>query len=153
MHIMGVLTERATDIYLSDAELCEALGYLVTPGRMIRIEAQVPYKKTEKFENAYPGQDFYPMESWANKQSFQLRIMLNTAENCPEFLAEHITVGGGNTGAGCISRGRFVERMVEKFGFQFQTDHQDTRKIRRLVEAQYPTLIDFFDRGYNTPLF
>ena len=31
---MGILTRRATDIQLKDEQLCEAVGYLATPGRM-----------------------------------------------------------------------------------------------------------------------
>ena len=150
---MGVLTRRATDIRLDDGDLCEALGYLATPGRMLRIEAQVPYGKSDAFEATYPGQEYYAMESWANKQSYQLRIMLNSAEHCPPFLAEHITVGGGNTGAGCISRGLFVERMVGQFGFQFTTEYQNVRRIRERVEARYPMFIERFDRGYQIPLY
>lgn len=149
---MGVLTSRASDIYLSDQELCEAVGYLARPGRIIRIEAQVPHAKNHEFEREYPGQDYYWMESWANKQSYQLRIMMNTTRNCPSFLARHITAGGGASSAGCISRGLFVERLVGDFGFKFQTEYQDTAQIRACVEARYPRLVSYFDKGYNTPL-
>lgn len=149
---MGVLTKRASDIYLNNQELCEALGYLATPGRMIRIEAQVPYAKKDQFEKVYPGQKYYWMEEWANKQSYQLRIMMNMTRNCPLFLKKHITAGGGNTGNGCISRGLFVENIVENFGFRFQDDYQDTQFIRKCVESRFPTLISYFDKGFNTPL-
>ena len=149
---MGVLTSRATDICLSDPEFCEAMGYLATPGRMLRIEAQVPYGKERIFAREYPGQDYYPMLSSSDKQSFQLRIMLNTARNCPAFLASEITAGGGNYSAGCISRGKFVERIVGQFGFKFSVDHQDVNRIRSCVQARYPMYVVDFDRGYNTPL-
>lgn len=149
---MGVLTSRASDIYLSNDKLCEALGYLATPGRMIRIEAQVPYAKKGEFERTYPGQEYYWMEPWANKQSYQLRIILNTTKNCPPFLASQITEGGGVTAVGCISRGLFVENMVENYGFNFQVDYQNTNRIRTIVETRFPQLISYFDKGYNTPL-
>jgi hypothetical protein len=149
---MGVLTSRASDIYLSDEELCEAIGYLATPGRMIRIEAQVPYAKKTEFERAYPGQNYYWMEPWANKQSYQLRILMNRSRNCPAFLASHITAGGGSTADGCISRGLFVENLVEYFGFRFQDDYQDVNRIRNCVQNRFPTLMMYFDRGYNIPL-
>lgn len=149
---MGILTERASDIYLSDEQLCEALGYLATPGRLIRIEAQVPYGKERIFENNYPGQEYYSMLPTSDKQSFQLRIMLNSANNCPSFLASEITYGGGLTGAGCISRGLFVERMVEWFGFRFTVEKQDVCLIKECVQTQFPTLMAYFDKGFYTPL-
>ena len=149
---MGVLTNRASNIYLTDQELCEALGYLATPGRIIRIEAQVPYKKKDEFERVYPGQNYYWMQPWANKQSYQLRVMMNSIRNCPQFLLNHITLGGGNTGAGCISRGLFVENMVENFGFRFEDNYQNTTLIRQCVASRFPTLISYFDKGFNTPL-
>ena len=49
-----VLTSRALDISASEEELCFILGYLATPNRIKYIEAQVPYGKETKFENAYP---------------------------------------------------------------------------------------------------
>lgn len=149
---MGILTERATDIFLTDEEFCEAIGYLATPGRLIRIEAQVPYGKEDIFENNYPGQDYYSMLPTSDKQSFQLRIMLNNNRNCPPFLASEITYGGGFTGAGCISRGLFVERIVEKFGFKFTIECQNIELIRSCVQRQFPEMIAYFERGYNTPL-
>lgn len=54
--IKGVLTKRASNIYLSDEQLCEALGYLATLGRMIRIEVQVPHAKEAEFRKVYLGQ-------------------------------------------------------------------------------------------------
>lgn len=150
---MGVLTSRASDIYLSDQELCEAMGYLATPGRMLRIEAQVPYGKDAIFQREYPGQDYYPMLATSDKQSFQLRIMMNSTNHCPSFLRSEITAGGGNSSAGCISRGKFVERIVGEFGFEFTVDTQNVNRIRSLVLARFPMYIADFDRGYNTPLW
>lgn len=149
---MGVLTGRATDIYLTDEQLCEAIGYLATPGRLIRIEAQVPYGKERIFEKNYPEQQHYSMLPTSDKQSFQLRIMLNNANNCPPFLASEITYGGGFTGAGCISRGLFVERLVERFGFRFTVGNQDVGLIRECVRAHFPSLMQYFDKGFRTPL-
>lgn len=145
---MGVLTNRASDIYLTDEELCEAIGYLATPGRM-KIEAQVPNGKEDIFENEYPGQDYYQMLPTSDKQSFQLRIMLNTTRNCPGFLSSEITSGGGYNSPGCISRGLFVERLVGEFGFEFTVDYQDVDRIRRMVSLRYPHLMNCFDKGFN----
>ena len=92
---MAILTNRATDIYLNNAQLCEAMGYLATPGRM-RIEAQVPNGKERIFENEYPGQMYDRMLPTSDKQSFQLRIMMKNTANCPDYLRSEITAGGGN---------------------------------------------------------
>lgn len=149
---MGILTNRATDIILSNEQLCEALGYLATPGRLIRIEAQVPYGKEKMFERNYPGQEYYSMLKETDKQSFQFRIILNNNNECPPFLASEITYGGGFTGVGCISRGLFVERIVEDFGFKFTVENQDVNEIRNRVRARFPTSMSYFDKGYNTSL-
>ena len=145
---MGVLTSRATDISLSNAQLAEALGYLATPGRM-RIEAQVPYGKERIFEREYPGQEYYSMLPSSDKQSFQLRIMMNTIANCPGFLLKEITAGGGYDSPGCISRGLFVERIVEDYGFQFTVDYQDVDSIRECVRNHLPRNINDFERGFR----
>ncbi len=148
---MSLLTSRASDIELSDEELCEAMGYLATPGRM-RIEAQVPYGKEEKFEREYPGQGYDKMLPSSDKQSFQLRIMLKNRKNCPAYLEEEITAGGGNNTPGCISRGRFVERLVGEFGFEFSVDCQDRTRIRENIRRKLPKCLRNFDDGYNIPM-
>lgn len=43
----GNINKRASDIILSDQQLCEAMGYLAREGRM-RIEAQV-HMERKKF--------------------------------------------------------------------------------------------------------
>lgn len=148
---MGILTRRATDIQLEDEQLCEAVGYLATPGRM-RIEAQVPYGKEKIFESAYPGQKYDSMLRTSDKQSFQLRIMLKNRANCPTYLAKEITAGGGLNTAGCISRGLFVERLVNEFGFRFTDDKQDVEIIRRNVKKKFPEYFNYFEQGYNIPM-
>lgn len=148
---MSLLTNRALDIELSDEELCEAIGYLATPGRM-RIEAQVPYGKEERFEREYPGQRYDKMLPSSDKQSFQLRIMLKNRKNCPAYLEREITAGGGNNTPGCISRGRFVERLVGEFGFRFSTDCQDVNQIRDNIQRKLPGYLSKFDDGYNIPM-
>lgn len=148
---MGILTNRASDIYLNDAELCEAMGYLATPGRM-RIEAQVPYGKEMTFEREYPNQAYDSMLSTSDKQSFQLRIMMKNTTNCPSFLRNEITAGGGNNTPGCISRGLFVERIVGEYGFEFTVDNQNVNAIRANVQRRLPGYLSYFDQGYNTPM-
>lgn len=149
---MAILTNRATDIYLNNAQLCEAMGYLATPGRM-RIEAQVPNGKERIFENEYPGQMYDRMLPTSDKQSFQLRIMMKNTANCPDYLRCEITAGGGNHTPGCISRGRFVERIVGEYGFRFSTELQDIDVIRNNIKRRLPAYISYFDRGLSIPMY
>ena len=146
-----VLTNRAMDIETTEEELCYILGYLATPGRIKYIEAQVPYGKEEKFRRAYRGQHFDKMKSTSDKQSYQFRIILNYNGNCPQVLKEALTVGGGSFKNNCISRGRFVEKIINEYGFRF-FDAPDEVLIRQNVESRHPEYIDAFDEGYNIPL-
>ena len=88
-----VLTNRATDIIVSDQELCFILGYLATPNRIKYIEAQVPYGKERNFEAAYPGQNYDTMKETSDKQSYQFRIILNYNGNCPPKSESELSTG------------------------------------------------------------
>lgn len=115
-------------------------------------DMEVPNGKEYVFENEYPGRDHYQMLPTSDKQSLQLRIMLNTTRNCPGFpgfLRSEITSGGGYNSPGCISRGLFVERLAGEFGFKFTVDCQDVDRIRRMVSLRYPHLMSYFDNGFN----
>lgn len=148
---MGILTSRASDISLTDEQLCEAMGYLAREGRM-RIEAQVPYGKEGIFQREYPNQRYDKMLSTSDKQSFQLRILMKNTANCPDFLKKEITAGGGANTPGCISRGLFVERIVGEYGFEFGVDVQNVSAIRNKVQYKFPNYVQYFDKGYNTPM-
>ncbi len=146
-----VLTNRALDIATSEAELCFILGYLATPNRIKYIEAQVPYGKESMFENAYPGQNYDEMKITSDKQSFQFRIILNYNGNCPSALAAALTSGGGAFYNNCISRGRFIEKIINEYGFEFFNAPNEA-VIRNLVARRHPGYIQEFDDGYNVPL-
>lgn len=146
-----VLTNRALDIHMSDDELCFTLGYLATDGRIKYIEAQVPYGKETIFENAYPGQRYDKMLPTSDKQSFQFRIFLNYTGNCPTALKNALTRGGGHSSSNCVSKGKFVEKIINEYGFEFFRK-PDTSEIRRLVSMKHPGLINEFDRGCSIPL-
>ena len=64
-----------------------------------------------------------------------------------------ITAGGGINTPGCISRGKFVERIVGKYGFKFSVDYQDVSLIRANVQSIHPAYFSYFDKGYNTPMY
>lgn len=146
-----VLTERAMDIVTSEQELCYILGYLATPGRIKYIEAQVPYGKENMFINAYPDANYDEMKITSDKQSFQFRIILNYNGDCPEELNEALTSGGGPFHKNCISRGRFVERIINEYGFEF-FNAPNPGIIRNIVQRRHPRYLLDFDEGYNIPL-
>lgn len=146
-----VLTERAMDIETSEKELCYILGYLATPNRIKYIEAQVPYGKERMFINAYPGSNYDAMKSTSDKQSFQFRIILNYNGNCPTALKNALTSGGGPFYKNCISRGRFIERIINEYGFVF-FDPQNPIIIRNEVARKHTSFVQDFDDGYNVPL-
>lgn len=144
-----VLTNKAKDIETTNEELCYILGYLATPGRIKYIEAQVPYDKENEFCEAYPGQLYEKMKNTSDKYSYQFRIILNYTQNCPEPLKDVLSIGGGSNE--CISRGRFIEKIINEYGFRF-LEPIDKDLIRSNVEAKHPECLGYFDRGYNTPL-
>ena len=150
---MGILGSRAVDINVSEEDFCMILGYVAAPGRVGFIEAQIPEDRVWEFENCYPDQEYYPITqgetSGGNtmKQGCQFRIYFNNIRNCPAVLLPYI--GEGNL-AYCkrINKGRFIEKIVEHYGFQFG-HYQDAMQIRRRVHDRYPEYIDRFDYGYN----
>lgn len=146
-----VLTNRALDIITSEQDLCFILGYLTTPNRIKYIEAQVPFGKENKFKNAYPGQHFDPMKSTSDKQSFQFRIILNYNGGCPNDLEMALSSGGGDFYRNCISRGKFIERIINEYGFEFFNPPNYSR-IRQLVSIKHPQYVKYFDAGYAVPL-
>lgn len=146
-----VLTGRAMDIVTSEKELCYVLGYLARPGRIKYIEAQVPYGKEHVFMNAYPGADFDRMKISSDKQSFQFRIILNYNGDCPQALEDALTSGGGPFYKNCISRGRFVERIINEYGFEF-FNAPNAILIRDMVSRKHPDFLEDFDAGYDVPL-
>lgn len=145
-----VLTDRAKDIFCSEQELCYILGYLATPNRIKYIEAQVPYGKEEIFESAYPGQYYEHMRETSDKQSFQFRIILNYNGNCPEVILNVLSDGAGGYN-NCISRGKFIERIVNEYGFEF-FQSVNVYVVRDIVMRKHPEWVKEFEYGYGLPL-
>lgn len=150
---MGILSDRAQDIIVSEADFCYILGYLASPGRVGFIEAQIPEDKIQLFKNEYPGQEYYPITqgetSGGNtmKQGIQFRIYFNNINNCPSVLLPYL--GEGNTGyVKRINKGKFIEKIIEKYGFKFG-HYQDAKTIRDNIIKYHPLNINDFDRGYK----
>lgn len=146
-----ILTNKALDIVTSEKNLCFILGYLTTPYRIKYIEAQVPYGKEKKFMNAYPKQQFDTMKITSDKHSFQFRIILNYNGNCPYDLKTALSSGGGNFYQNCISRGKFIERIINEYGFEF-FNPPNYNKIKKIISIKHPQYINDFDAGYAVPL-
>lgn len=148
-----MLSNSAQDIILPNAELCLILGYLASPDRIGRIEAQVPEDKAHIFLREFPNSPYYPITqgetSGGNvmKQGCQLRIYFNNIDNCPGILRTYLGVGTGKY-VKRINKGQFVERIVKYYGFAFG-DNQSIVAIRAAVMRVFPNNIADFERGYN----
>ena len=149
---MGILGARASDIDMTDEELCEVLGYLATPGRIGYIEAQIPEDRAWEFENEYPGQAYYPIVQGYTtggnmmKQGCQFRIYFNNIYNYPQVLEGNFGQGTGAYVAR-INKGAFIEKIILRYGFQF--GHlQNPNLIRQKVIYSFPQYEQAFNRGY-----
>jgi len=82
------------------------------------------------------------------KYGVQYRIYLNSIDNCPQTLKSHL--GDGRDYIARINKSAFVEKLVEKYGFQFGYGiDQNSTDIRAIVSRKYPLCLADFDRGYN----
>lgn len=150
---MPLLSSRALDIDVNIADFCLILGYLCAPGRVGLIEAQIPQEKAFAFEREFPNEEYYPITQGKTlgghtmKRSHQLRIYFNNINNCPAALSPFL--GKGNASyVKRINKGKFVEKIVKNYGFQFG-EYQDVSAIRAIVARLHPANIADFDRGYN----
>lgn len=150
---MGILGSRALDIDVCDEDLCTILGYLLSPGRVGLIEAQIPEDRIGEFRREYPGQVYYPITqgytSGGNtmKQGCQFRIYFNNISNCPPVLKGFLGQGTGNY-VKRINKGKFIEKIIENYGFRFG-EIQDVNMIRNNVINKFPKHIAAFEAGYN----
>lgn len=153
---MSILGGRAGNIIFSnDNDFFEAIGYLASPRHVAFFEAEVPNDgRVIAFENQFPMQKCRKITlgvtSGGNpmKYGVQYRIYLNSIDNCPQTLKSHL--GDGRDYAARINKSAFVEKLVEKYGFQFGYGvDQDSTRIRSIVSTKHPLYLADFDRGYN----
>jgi hypothetical protein len=150
---MSVLGRNALDIDVDTAELCLILGYLASPERIGLIEAQIPEDKVFLFEREFPNAPYYPIKQGETKsgnvmkQGCQLRIYFNNINNCPPLLLPFL--GEGNSSyIKRINKGKFVEKIVKKYGFVFG-ENQSITTIRAAVLASHPANMIDFEQGFN----
>lgn len=145
--------DRAQTISIySEEEMFEIIGYMVTPGRVNSIEAEVPKDgRDEIFERLFSGQKYRPIElgstpsGMPNKLSPQFRINFGNLRNCPQILKQNMGKGNGSC-VGRINKSKFVIQIVQEYGFKFG-DYQDVKAIRNIaVKRGYS---DAFDHGYS----
>ena len=101
----------------------------------------------------YPNQECYPITQGETssgnimKQGMQFRIYFNNIENCPPILVSFIGEGNG-TYVKRINKGKFIEKIIEKYGFRFGHS-QDEKLIRKKVLQYHPQYMDIFEEGYS----
>jgi len=153
---MSILSGRAGDIIFSNEnDFFEAIGYLASPGRVGFFEAEVPNDGREKaFQKQFSGQKYRLITQGTTsggnpmKYGVQYRIYLNSIENSPQTLKNHLR--DGRNYAARINKSAFVEKLVENYGFKFgYRVVQNSTDIRAIVSRKYPFYLADFDRGYN----
>lgn len=150
---MSLLSNKALDINVNEADFCLILGYLAAPNRVGLIEAQIPEEKGFIFEREYPNSPYFPITQGSTtggnlmKQGCQLRIYFNNIDNCPDVLIPFLGVGT-HSYIKRINKGKFVEKITKNYGFSFG-EHQDASEIRNAVLRIHPNFISYFDRGYK----
>jgi len=115
----------------SEAETCEALGYLAHPHAAMHYDVQVPPKKRVEFETEYqkltgqaccapgPGSRGYSvLGAGVDKRSIQYRFSYSPVGTPPPLLAQLATVKGAPAGKNRISNKALVQAMF-KGGFVF----------------------------------
>jgi hypothetical protein len=153
---MSILGNRAEDIsFVSDADFFEAIGYLAKPGVIAYLEAEIPSNKVAVFTHEFPDQSFRVITRTLTrtgnpiKYGVQYRIYFRQAPNSLPILVDNCGRGPASY-PWRINKSRFVEKIVENYGFKFGHGVvQNPTIIRGIVNNQYNQHIADFDRGYN----
>jgi len=128
----------------SDAEACEALGYLAHAHAAMHYDVQVPPKKRAEFEADYrkltgeachapgPGSRGYSvLGAGVDKRSIQYRFSYSPVGMPPALLAQLATVKGAPAGKNRISNKALVQAMF-KSGFVFGAPPSREKILSRL---------------------
>ena len=132
------------------------LGYLSSPDRMCKLDAEVPFDKEQKFKDKYaelsgitPRVDDHNFFLWpegANKWSVELRIYFRAnRDNIPHAILDMIVTPRPHTAYNCrINNNKFIWELI-KHGFLLG----DTQDVQRIRERVPPEHIFSFERGFS----
>lgn len=128
-------TPKTNDIaFDSEEELCNALGYLATPGNAVLL-AFVPEYNTNQFLHNFGDQPYISVTNKRDtaghliKTPIYCRIQIRNKEHMPEKLKEAL---GKND---IINKDVFVKKLVNSYGFQFG-QKQDIDNIRYFINIR-----------------
>ncbi len=136
-------------------EFFECLGYLASPQRETKLDAEVPEKARERFEKRYynltgvrpipDNHNYYILHPDADKWGVELRIYFIANDNVPRPLNRmKVTPRPGTKYNDRINDNKFIWKLIE-YGFRLG-DSQDLNLIRSKVPPQYMT---DFNKGLN----
>ena len=132
----------------SEEDKFEAIGYLAIPGVISSIEPTVSKDKKARFEKEYKGKfsDGYPYT--ASKYGYQFRIYLGDTDGCPDSLRSSLDGAYGNR----LNNTDFIKELVEKYGFKFTREPQNSEYIRDCVykSVKKASLKKAFEKGINS---
>ena len=144
---------------MNDNEFYEILGYLSSPIRRTRLDAEVPPGKENNFEEKYevitgtrpiPNKsNYYILHEGVNKWGVELRIYFIITDNdsVPNTIKElKVSPPPGSGYNSRINKNSFIWPLIEN-GFRLG-DNQNVEQIRNYVPVEY---INSFDNSLNLP--
>jgi len=140
---------------MTDSEFFEILGYLTSPERNTKLDAETHPRSQNSFEERYvqltgiqPTEDnhnYYVWDQNTNKWGIELRIYFNGSDHIPALLTEMTVSARPGFGYNMrVNNNDFIWRLIE-YGFSLRDD-QNSNRVRQLVHSDY---INAFENGYN----
>ena len=146
---MSLLHSKAEDINCSKRDFYIIIGYLSNTNRIKSIDAEVPVSLgptfTAQYNSSYlPIADKTTPSGLPSKFGVQYRINLSNINNAPLVLMPYLKVGRAGIVAR-INKSRFVENLIENFGFKFGST-QNLSNIQSKIPSQY---LNDYNHGFN----
>lgn len=151
---MSILGKRAETIRFSSlAEFFTVVGYLANPQHVKKLTAEVPTNRVLRFSREFPGQRYETIQQGftcsgnRKKYNVQYRAYLYCKSGSPYTLLNNMGEGLGDC-EGRINKARFIERLVNYYGFTFG-DTPNPVAIRNIIAQRHPVHLREFDYGYT----